>query len=165
MKRVSADQFSALGPGQSATQCAALCWRLQRGRVQVLLITSRETKRWIVPKGWPMPDKSPEEAAAIEAWEEAGVKGDLAGAAPLGQYFYEKLRTAKKAVPCIVSVFGLRVTKLADRYPERQERRRKWFDAKKAARKVAEPELRALLVSLVSDGRTLRLQDKAKKPA
>ncbi|MFC6583776.1 NUDIX hydrolase [Sulfitobacter aestuariivivens] len=52
------------------TQFAALCYRVKKGKVQVLLVTSRGTKRWIVPKGWPMDGKTPAQSAALEAWEE-----------------------------------------------------------------------------------------------
>ncbi|MCU0899039.1 MAG: NUDIX hydrolase [Cypionkella sp.] len=149
MKRERADQFSATGADQPAHQTAALCWRLHRGRVQVLLITSRDTGRWILPKGWPMTGKSASEAAAQEAWEEAGVHGTPT-AEPLGFYGYDKLRPAGDALPCLVSVYPLRVTGLADRFPERKQRRRKWFDAAKAARKVAEPELRQMLDHLAA---------------
>lgn len=128
---------------------------MHRGRVQVLLVTSRDTGRWIVPKGWPMAGKSPAETAATEAWEEAGVQGEVDAAAPVGHYAYDKLRAPKNAIPCLVSVFALRVAKLSDKFPERKERRRKWFDAQKAARKVAEPDLRALLGQLAHKGQKL----------
>lgn len=129
------------------TQYGAVCWRMHRGKVEVLLITSRDTGRWIIPKGWPIDGLAPEDAAAREAWEEAGVQGQIA-ADGLGAYGYEKVLTPSKSVPCSVLVFGLRVAKLKDKFPERKERRRKWFEVEKAARKVAEPELRALLLDL-----------------
>ena len=138
---------------------------MHRGRVQVLLITSRDTGRWIVPKGWPMSGKTSAETAVTEAWEEAGVQGSVDAAAPLGFYRYDKLRAAKDAIPCLVSVFALRVTKLADKFPERKQRRRKWFDAQKAARKVAEPGLRSLLSQLSLKGQTLVRAGISEKPA
>ncbi|MFN3723785.1 MAG: NUDIX hydrolase [Paracoccaceae bacterium] len=159
------DQFSDPRSDGAAPQHAALCWRMHRGHVQVLLITSRETGRWIIPKGWPMIGKSPSETAATEAWEEAGVQGTLDGAAPIGFYTYDKLRGPKPPVPCHVSVFPLRVKKLVDNFPERKQRRRKWFDAHKAARKVAEPELRTLLKHLSCTGQTLKWSAKGKKHA
>ncbi len=128
-------------------QVAALCWRLHGRHAEVLLITSRDTGRWIVPKGWPMEGKTAAATAAQEAWEEAGVKGAVAEQS-LGSFVYPK--TYRDADPriCMVEVFPLRVEELAHRYPERRQRRRKWFAAAKAARKVAEPELRALILSL-----------------
>ncbi|MEN9850080.1 MAG: hypothetical protein RL128_243, partial [Pseudomonadota bacterium] len=60
------------------TQYGALCWRMHRGKVEVLLITSRDTGRWVIPKGWPIDGLAPAQTAAREAWEEAGVEGDIA---------------------------------------------------------------------------------------
>lgn len=134
-------------------QIGALCWRLHRGKVEVLLVTSRDTGRWVIPKGWPMRDRTASEAAAQEAWEEGGVKGEIVPDA-LGQYLYDKVMKPGVLLPCCVSVYPLRVATLADSFPERKERRRKWFAAAKAARKVAEPTLRDMLAGLVeTDGR------------
>ncbi len=130
-----------------AAQCGAICWRMHLGRVQVLLITSRDTGRWVIPKGWAMQGRSPAQAAAQEAWEEAGAEGEI-GALSLGKFYYDKVLTPKKSLPCEVEIFGLRVTRLSKKFPERHERRRKWFSAKVAARKVNEPGLRALLGAL-----------------
>lgn len=165
MKQTDPVQFAAPLAKGAASQNAALCWRMHRGRVQVLLVTSRDTGRWIVPKGWPMTGKTPAEAAAIEAWEEAGVLGEVDGNAPLGHYAYDKLRAPKACIACIVSVFALRVATLSDKFPERRQRRRKWFDAQKAAQKVAEPDLRALLGQLSFDGQRLLNAAGGQKPA
>ena len=81
--------------GQS-TQVAALCWRKHRDRVEVLLITSRDTGRWVLPKGWPIPGLNAHEAAAIEAWEEAGVRGPVTPDA-LGYFGYDKVMAADVA--------------------------------------------------------------------
>ena len=129
------------------TQYGALCWRMHRGKVEVLLVTSRDTGRWIIPKGWPIEGLDAASTAAREAWEEAGVQGAVLPDG-LGVFGYAKMLSPKKSVPCSVQVFGLRVTQLKDKFPERKERRRKWFGVEKAARKVAEPELRALLLGL-----------------
>ncbi|PLL11293.1 NUDIX hydrolase [Tabrizicola sp. TH137] len=155
MKGSGNSQMFGLGEDGPRSQYGALCWRMHRGRVEVLLITSRDTGRWVIPKGWPMADKRPEEAAALEAWEEAGVTGESAGAA-LGLYSYDKARKSKEALPCVVSVYPLKVARLAARFPERAERRRRWFSAERAARLVAEPELRALLLHLASDPAALQ---------
>jgi 8-oxo-dGTP pyrophosphatase MutT (NUDIX family) len=131
-------------------QYGALCWRAGKSGAEVLLISSRETGRWVIPKGWPMEGRSAAEAAEKEAWEEAGVKGQIAEA-KLGHFTYDKtLRRDTKhewKLPCIVDVFPLQVTKLAPEYPEQRQRRRKWFAVDKAARKVAEAELKALLTA------------------
>jgi len=75
--------------GEVRSQFAALCYRIKRGKVQVLLVTSRGSKRWIVPKGWPMEGKTPAASAKQEAWEEAGVYGRSVGSC-LGVYSYAK---------------------------------------------------------------------------
>lgn len=137
----------AQGDRASLRQVGALCWRMHRGRVEVLLITSRDTGRWVIPKGWTMEDRSDPEAAAREAWEEAGVTGDLAETS-LGSYGYEKAMKPGVLLPCTIAVYPVRVGTLAEKFPERKERRRKWFPAVKAARKVAEPELRDILARL-----------------
>lgn len=127
-------------------QIAALCWRKKRGGIEVLLITSRETGRWVIPKGWPMDGRQSHEAAAIEAWEEAGVQG-LIQEKSLGIFGYHKLYPAKSAVFCEVEVYPLRVAKLLAKFPERAERRRKWFSPKKAAKSVHEEGLAEILLA------------------
>ena len=149
MKRSKQDQFVAEGDG-ARSQYGALCWRAHRGQIEVLLITSRDTGRWVIPKGWPIAGLDPAASAAREAWEEAGVTGHTASE-PLGLYCYDKVLAPEASLPCAVAVFPLRVEELASKFPERKERRRKWFGAAKAARKVAEPELRALFQSLAAD--------------
>ena len=130
----------------SARQIAALCWRLQDGVMQVLLISSRDTGRWVIPKGWLIDGLDPSAAAAREAWEEAGAKGTVARM-ELGAYGYDKqLKTA--SVPCSVTVFALQVQRLADRFPERKQRRRRWVSPDAAAKLVQEPGLQALLTQI-----------------
>ena len=127
-------------------QIGALCWRPHGLGHEVLLITSRDTGRWIIPKGWLMPGLTAAGSAAREAWEEAGIEGAPEEAA-LGFFAYRKGLHAGKSVPCVVEVFSLRVDKLTDRYPEKGQRRRKWFSAEKAAKKVDEPDLRQMILS------------------
>lgn len=130
---------------EHAIQFGALCYRMHRGKVQVLLITSRDTGRWVIPKGWPMTGKTGAETARQEAWEEAGVNGTV-DASGLGSYAYSKRLPRRGDLPCSVQVFALRVEALEADFPERSQRQRKWFSATKAARKVDEPELRQLLL-------------------
>jgi 8-oxo-dGTP pyrophosphatase MutT (NUDIX family) len=151
--------FVTDGTGPS-TQVAALCWRKHRDRIEVLLITSRDTGRWVLPKGWAMNGLAGHEAAAVEAWEEAGVEGKVTAEA-LGFFGYDKMLTPDLAHPCMVSVYPMRVATLARRFPERKERRRKWFFAGKAAGKVQEPELRALLKAIDDGSLILPSQGKA----
>ncbi len=127
------------------TQYGALCYRMVRGEPQVLLVTSRTRRRWIIPKGWPMRNIAPERAAGIEAWEEGGVRGK-AEERCIGVYSYTKLgHNGEEERPCAVWVFPIKVKSLAKDFPERTQRRRKWFSLKQASKKVAEPELREVL--------------------
>ena len=135
-----------LNDNTTRAQFGALCWRMHGGKPEVLLITSRDTGRWIIPKGWPIDGLAPEAAAAKEAWEEAGVTGEI-WASCVGLYRYSKALTPIRSVPCLVAVYPLRVGKLAKRYPEVGQRRRKWFPVEKAAKKVDEPELREILAA------------------
>lgn len=136
--------------GETRTQLGALCWRVKQGRVRILMITSRETGRWVVPKGWPMEKLTPEAAALREAWEEAGVVGEPEPV-PLGRYFYGKVvnRDAKDEtiVGCNVDLFPIRVARLDRNFPEKKQRRRKWFSRRKAASLVEEPELAAMILA------------------
>ncbi len=141
---VPAIEVSDVPKGAGRTQVAALCWRMQKGKPEVLLVTSRETGRWVIPKGWPMKDRSDPEAAQREAWEEAGVKGQV-GDHSLGVYAYHKVLGSGSDVPCVVSVFPMQVDAVEDKFPEAAERERRWFAPKKAARRVDEPELRDIL--------------------
>lgn len=136
-----------IGNGDSAavrTQYAALCWRPAVTGLEVLLITSRDSGRWIIPKGWPIPGLAPEATAAQEAWEEAGVEGEVS-ASRAGRYGYVKTFAADNRIAYAVSVYGLQVQSLADSYPEAGQRRREWFAQAEAATLVAEPELAALI--------------------
>lgn len=126
------------------TQFGAVCWRLKDGDVQLLLITSRGSGRWIIPKGWPVDQATPAEAAMTEAWEEAGVKG-RASPICLGIFSYSKELSPGETLPCVVAVFPVRVDSLKKNYPERTSRQRRWFSPKKAAKLVDEPELATML--------------------
>ncbi len=126
------------------TQYAALCYRLIKGKPRILLITSRGTKRWIIPKGWPMQGKPPGAAALQEAYEEAGVVGQV-NETPLGMYSYIKSLSDGRALPCVGVVYAVNVDAMKGHFPEEGERRLKWFSRKKAARKVEEPELARII--------------------
>ena len=128
-------------------QVAALCWRLSHRNghgLEVLLITSLNSKRWIVPKGWPEPELGPAENAAREAFEEAGVTGKIS-ARPIGRYHYLKERKDGGGVPCSVEVFALAVTKQLDHWPEKNARELAWLPVDQAVVRVAEPGLRQVL--------------------
>ncbi|MEX3014488.1 NUDIX hydrolase [Gymnodinialimonas hymeniacidonis] len=132
------------------TQFAGLPYRtVKKGGekvVEVLLVTSRYSQRWILPKGWPMDGMTPAEAAAQEVWEEAGARGDVHDIC-LGLYTYDKWMSEAETLPIIVAVFPIRVRELAEDYPEVGQRRRKWMSLKKAANKVEERDLKQLIRS------------------
>ncbi|MEX6505568.1 NUDIX hydrolase [Jiella sp. M17.18] len=125
-------------------QVAALPYRFNEdGALEVLLVTSRETGRWVLPKGWPMKRRGLHKAAAIEAYEEAGIVGKTKKSA-IGAYDYEK-RTDKGAIPCRVLVYPLPVQDLKDEWPEQSQRQRVWHDGRTAPDLVEEPSLQSLL--------------------
>ena len=134
--------------GKTRAQVAALPVRLDAsGRLRVLLVTSRDTGRWVVPKGWPMDRLDPWEAAAVEALEEAGAEGRIASD-PLGTFAYGKRLGGGRTLPCEVTLYPLRVTKLRRSWKEEGERRRRWFRPRAAAKRVDEPELSGILRQL-----------------
>lgn len=124
-------------------QVAALCWR-PKPVLEILLITSLTSKRWILPKGWLMEGLSAAESAAREAFEEAGVAGKI-GSKPFGSYHYLKARKDGGGVPCRVDVFALQVTAEMDDWPEKGARQIAWLPLEQAAVRVSEPGLRELL--------------------
>lgn len=138
---------------EARTQFAALCYRIRRDKPEILMITSRGRRRWILPKGWPKAGLTPAQGALAEAWEEAGVIGQAIDAC-LGVYSYYKVGDPGPKLPCIALVYPVKVKKLADKFPEAGQRRHKWVRPKKAAKMVAEPELRVILRNF--DPRQLR---------
>jgi 8-oxo-dGTP pyrophosphatase MutT (NUDIX family) len=122
-------------------QFGALPWRLsESGTRQIMLLTSRETRRWVIPKGWPMKKRKPAQVASQEAYEEAGLIGHIVDKRPVGTFAYEK-RLAKGVVLCEVRVFLFRVERQMDDWPEKNERETQWFDANEAADLVEEGAL------------------------
>ena len=143
-------------PQIGAPQVGALCWRNHGKSVQVLLITSRDTGRWVIPKGGIVAGKDAGGSAMLEAWEEAGVEGHLSSGGALGSFDYDKMfHKRQEALRCQVMVFPLRVDRLLAKFPEKDQRRRKWFKPAKAATQVMEPALRALLETLAEDASPL----------
>lgn len=116
------------------------------GAIEVLLITSRETRRWVVPKGWPWRRLEDHDAAAGEAWEEAGVRGRPIPES-IGTFTYDKRKNGDLR-PLTVSVYLLEVSEVVETWPEVDERHRQWFSPAEAAERVDEPELRELLRQL-----------------
>jgi 8-oxo-dGTP pyrophosphatase MutT (NUDIX family) len=122
--------------------------KIGKGQVEVLLVSSRDTGRWIIPKGWPSRRLSDPAAAAREARQEAGVRGKIT-AKPVGTYRYRKIEPASSRL-IEVTVYPLLVKKEKKRWPEKAERRRRWLAPKLAAKYVRERKLRSLIASLES---------------
>lgn len=127
-------------------QHGALCYKLTRKGVLVLLVTSRDTGRWLLPKGWPNEGLTPAQSAAREARDEGGVEGVVWDEC-LGLIRYEKFVPGQPPLACIVAVFPLRVQALAPRYREKHQRRRKWLTPEQAAALVQEPDAAELLLA------------------
>ncbi|PDT31378.1 DNA mismatch repair protein MutT [Rhizobium sp. L9] len=144
-------------------QYGAICYRVKKksAEVEVLLMTSRDTGRWVIPKGWPMNGKCAREVAAQEALEEAGVRG-AAEAETLGSYTYQKVLRDGVQVVCKVQVYPLEVTDLAKNFKEKGERTIEWVSCDEAASRVREPELRNLFLAF-KQKMTDRLSAKATK--
>lgn len=124
-------------------QVAALPYRFDGGELRVLLVTSRETQRWIIPKGWPMKGKKPHRAAEREALEEAGVKGRI-DRKSIGRYDAWK-RLTDHFILCSVKVYPLEVREQRKKWREQTERRAVWFKALDAADLVDEPGLSTII--------------------
>jgi 8-oxo-dGTP pyrophosphatase MutT (NUDIX family) len=138
---------SKKAPAEERVQYAALPYRVSAGaRTEVLLITSRQTRRWIIPKGWPHKDKdkAPHRSAAREAFEEAGVIGAV-GRRSIGSFSHNKRLKNGGVVTCKVLVFPLKVDRQDKRWPEKEEREVRWLSAQRAARTVKHPQLSEII--------------------
>ena len=149
------------GNAEVGQQYAALPWR-DKGGLEVLLVTSRETRRWVIPKGWPMKNKKPHAAAAREALEEAGVTGRVLKR-PIGVYSYIKRLKNGAPLQCSVDVFPLKVTGQLTRWREQGERTGRWFSVEEAAEAVEEPDLQALIRGFAAHVAADTLRKKGKK--
>jgi 8-oxo-dGTP pyrophosphatase MutT (NUDIX family) len=117
------------------------------GSLEVMLLTSRETRRWIIPKGWPMPGRTPAESAAQEAVEEGGLTGRI-GQISIGTYRYGKRLGERGTLECQVEVFPLEVEAQLASWPEQKQRETCWMALRPAADAVQEPELAAIILDL-----------------
>ena len=126
-------------------QVAALPWRrTDAGAVEIMMITSRETRRWVVPKGGRMAGKADHEAATIEAYEEAGLQGVIAER-PVGHFRYLKRLRSGEDRACMVAVYPLEVLIQLGGYPEAGQRELRWMDRRTAAEAVHEADLAELI--------------------
>jgi 8-oxo-dGTP pyrophosphatase MutT (NUDIX family) len=134
-------------------QYAALPYRAKsKSKLEIMLVTSRGTRRWIIPKGWPKRGMPPYETAATEAFEEAGILGKVSKR-PIGSYPYDKILEKGHKASCRVQVFALRVTRQHKRWPEKRERRIRWYPPADAVRFIREPHLRRIIRKFVKNRR------------
>jgi 8-oxo-dGTP pyrophosphatase MutT (NUDIX family) len=126
-------------------QTAALPWRRAAdGGIELLLVTGRRSSRWLVPKGWPMRGRTLAQAAAREAYEEAGVEG-RPEEREIGRFEHVKNHPLLGRLRCTILLFPLAVERELERWPEKGQRTRRWFSAAAAAKKVASPDLARLI--------------------
>ena len=144
---------SAVAPHEAETgisQVAALCHREGDDGIEILLITS-SNGRWILPKGWPMDDRSDAKAAKQEAWEEAGVKKGNLESEPVGTYVANKVFEKGGSVRCDTTVYAIEVTQTVKAFPEAKSRKRKWVALDDAPNAVDDPALASFLADLRLD--------------
>lgn len=125
-------------------QYGALPWRRTADGVEILLVTTQKTRRWIVPKGWPEKGRTPQECAAQEAYEEAGVKGVVSGEA-IGVFSHKKLAKSGQMITCRIRVYPLEVHDVAAEWPEKAAREIKWCAVEEAAVLVTDASLRRVI--------------------
>jgi len=130
-------------------QTGVIAYRIHGKQVRVLLITSRDTGRWIIPKGNINAGATPAKAAEREAYEEAGIRGNISGAIPLGFYTYFKILASGEKCPTTVEVYLMHVAKRLKKWPEQRERKLSWVSLKRAVRLVQEPGVIPLLRRLM----------------
>lgn len=123
-------------------QSAVIPFRGSLRYLEILLVTSRSNKRWIIPKGLIEPGLSPQDSALQEAYEEAGIRGQIVGG-ELGQYQYRKWGGI-----CAVSVYPMKVTEILHTWPESSMRTRKWFKLEDCLKNIREEDLRKLIETL-----------------
>lgn len=123
-------------------QSGVIPYRIKDGKIQVLLITSSTGKRWVIPKGTIEPFMTPQDSAAKEAWEEAGIVGIVVPNL-MGTYEYQKLGATWQ-----VEVFLMQVETVLEDWPEAKVRQRQWVSVKQAVKRVQEPELKRILMTV-----------------
>ena len=145
LRKAWADLVQPMFQRPKKVQVAALCYRETGADKEVLLVTSRDTRRWIIPKGWPINGKDSIGTALQEAWEEAGVREGLGAKTALGSYTYDKSYASGWSEKVETIVYPVAVTDMRDDFPEAEERNRKWVAPQVAANMVSEPELKNIL--------------------
>ena len=130
-------------------QAGVIAYRILDGEVQVLLMTSRDTGRWIIPRGNINGRSTPSKAAEKEAYEEAGVIGAITSSTPLGIYTYSKKLASGEARAATVEVYLLRLKEQLKKWPEKGKRKLSWVSTKEAVGLIEEPGVVPLLRRLM----------------
>ena len=130
-----------LKSAQRYQQSAVIPYRIKNGKIEVLLITSSTGKRWVIPKGMIEPFMTPQASAAKEAWEEAGIVGQVLPTL-VGTYEYQKWGGT-----CRVEVFLMQVETVLEVWPEASVRKRQWVSVKQAVKRVEEAELKRIFMT------------------
>ncbi|MBV2144501.1 NUDIX hydrolase [Falsochrobactrum sp. TDYN1] len=144
-KKLIAKEKRILTPSGRLQQVAALVYRYESNALKILLITSRGTGRWVIPKGWPQVGCTLAETAACEAYEEAGVRGDISQH-PIGSFDYSKSDLPPERLnQFTVAVFALHYSQQAKDWPEREQRVCEWVCPYEAAKRVDEAELKHIM--------------------
>lgn len=144
LKRAWAETLMPIFSTTRQAQVSALCYRETKEGRQILLITSRDTGRWIIPKGWPIEGLDAAGAAMQEAWEEAGVS-KVGQTEAMGTFDYDKRLKNGGILPVRTEVFAAEVLEVRDTYPEAKQRHRAWFTPLEASELVDEPQLQDIL--------------------
>ena len=131
-------------PAYFFRQSGAIPYRRVGPGIEVLLITSSDGSRWIIPKGIIEPNMSAADSAAKEAVEEAGLVGHVS-AQPIGEFTYSKWGGT-----CHVEVFALEVVQEMESWPESNVRKREWLSLEEACKRISDGNLRALLARIPS---------------
>lgn len=153
---------------RKARQIAALPWRLAAdGGLEFLLVTSRTSKHWLLPKGWPIPGKSGLESALQEAFEEAGIHA-RGPDTPISRYAFIKVLHDLTELPCTMAVYAVGNVEELDEWPEKGQRERKWFPQAEAVAIAFDFNLSLFLAAVTFDKKRRRLKldrEQSGKPA
>lgn len=145
-KKFVATEKRILTPSGRLQQVAALVYRYEAHELQILVITSRGTGRWVIPKGWPQVGRTLAETAAREAYEEAGVRGEISPQ-PIGSFDYCKSDLPPECInQFTVAVYALHFIERAKDWPERDQRICEWVSPLEAAERVDEVDLKRILL-------------------
>ena len=120
-------------------QSSVLPYQVGENGLEIMMVTSIRRRRWIIPKGVVEPDMTPQDSAAKEAFEEAGIKG-IVIPEPLGRYHYKKW-----AGICRCDVFAMKVETVLDEWQEQDDREREWVDAKEAVDRLRHKRLKTIV--------------------